>query len=136
MPSTRRHLLGGVVGGEAVLRSAPAARPALAADGSPVEDHEVARCDRGDVGSDGLDDAGRLVAEQERELVIDPALPVVQIGVAHAAGLDTHERLSRAWVGDDDRSSTSTGAALCSGDDAPYLVCHLGLSFPSASRPA
>ena len=39
-------------------------------------------------GPDGLDDAGRLVAEQERELVVDPALPVVEVGVAHAARLD------------------------------------------------
>ena len=38
----QRHLLGGVVGGEAVPRLALAARPALAAHRPPVEDHEVA----------------------------------------------------------------------------------------------
>ena len=36
----------------------------------------------------GFDDAGGLVAEQEREVVVDAALAVVQVGVAHAAGLD------------------------------------------------
>ena len=50
----------------------------------------------GDVGADGLDDARRLVAEQEREVVVDAALPVVQVGVAHAARLHLHERLARA----------------------------------------
>ena len=34
-----------------------------------------------------LDDAGGLVAEQEREVVVDAALAVVQVGVADAAGL-------------------------------------------------
>ena len=94
MPSAGRqrhavegHLLGGVVGGEAVPGPAPPARPALAAHGPPVEDHEVARRDVGDVGADRLDHAGRLVAEQEREVVVDGALAVVQVGVAHPARL-------------------------------------------------
>ena len=38
-------------------------------------------------GADGLDDARGLVAEQEREVVVDAALAVVQVGVAHAARL-------------------------------------------------
>ena len=41
-----RHLLGGVVGGEAVPRLAAVAGPAVAADRAPVEDHEVARARR------------------------------------------------------------------------------------------
>ena len=90
------HLLRGVVGGEAVPGPTPAARPALAAHRPPVEDDEVARRDVGDAGADRLHHAGRLVAEQERELVVDAALPVVQVGVAHAAGLHLHERLARA----------------------------------------
>ena len=40
-----RHLLGGVVGGEAVPRLAAVARPAVAAHGAPVEDDEVTRRD-------------------------------------------------------------------------------------------
>ena len=37
--------------------------------------------------ADRLDDARGLVAEQEREVVVDRALAVVQVGVAHAARL-------------------------------------------------
>ena len=44
-----RHLLRGVVRGEAVLGLARAAGAALAAHRPPVEDHEVARRDVGDV---------------------------------------------------------------------------------------
>ena len=97
-----RHLLGGVVGGEAVPRLAAQAGPAVAADRAPVEDHEVARRDVGDALADRLDDAGRLVAEQERELVVDAALAVVQVGVADPAGLHLHHGLARAGVGDVD----------------------------------
>ncbi len=86
-PSSQRHLLGGVVGREAVPRLAAVAGPAVAAHRAPVEDHEVAGRHRRDVGTDRLDDAGGLVAEQEREVVVDPALAVVQVGVAHPAGL-------------------------------------------------
>ena len=46
---------------------------------------------------------GRLVAEQEREVVVDAALAVVEVGVAHAARLHLHERLTGAGIGDDDR---------------------------------
>ena len=42
--------------------------------------------------ADGLDDPGRLVAEQERELVVDAALAVVQVGVADPARLDRRRR--------------------------------------------
>ena len=70
------------------------------ADRAPVEDHEVAGRHVGDPLTDGLDDAGRLVAEQEREVVVDAALAVVQVGVADAAGLHLDQRLTRAGVGD------------------------------------
>ncbi len=49
-------------------------------------------------------DAGSLVAEQEREVVVDAALAVVQVGVADAARLDVDERLAGAGVGHQDRS--------------------------------
>ena len=54
-------------------------------------------------GADRLDDPGGLVAEQEREVVVDAALAVVQVGVAHAARLHLHERLAGPGIGDDDR---------------------------------
>ena len=52
--------------------TAPPARAAHAAHGPPVEDDEVPGLHRGHVGSDGLHHAGRLVTEEERELVVDP----------------------------------------------------------------
>ena len=61
-PVGQRHLLRGVVGGEAVPGPAPPARPALAAHGAPVEDDEVTRRQVGDAGPDRLDDARGLVA--------------------------------------------------------------------------
>ncbi len=97
-----RHLLGGVVGVEAVLRLAAAARPAFAADGAPVQHHTVAGGHLGDVGADGADDAGGLVAEQEREVVVDGALLVVQVGVADTAGEDVHEGLAGSGIRDQD----------------------------------
>ena len=48
------------------------------------------------------DDAGGLVAEEERIVVADPALAVVEVGVADAAGLDVDDDLARSRVGDDD----------------------------------
>ncbi len=92
------HLLRGVVGGEAVPGLAAAAGPAGAVDRAPVEDHEVAGRHVGDALADRLDDAGRLVAEQERELVVDAALAVVQVGVADPAGLHLHHRLAGPGV--------------------------------------
>ena len=97
------HLLGGVVGREAVPGPSPAARPALAAHGPPVEDDEVARRQVGDARPDGLDEPGGLVPEEEGEVVVDAALAVVQVGVADAAGLDGDHRLARSRVGYDDR---------------------------------
>jgi hypothetical protein len=117
------HLLRGVEGGEAVPGAAPATGPALAAHRSPVEDHEVAGSHLDHIRTDRLDDPGRLVPEQEREVVVDPALPIVQVGVAHTAGLDLHQRLAGPGVRDHDRLD-GDGLLLRSGDDAPDLVCH------------
>ena len=58
----------------------------FAANRSPVQHDEVTRRDVDDVIADRLDDAARLVAEQERKVVVDAALAIVQIGVADAAG--------------------------------------------------
>ena len=103
------HLLGGVEGREAVPGPPAPARAAGAADGTPVEDHEVAGGDVAHVVADGFDHPGRLVAEQEREVVVDRALAVVQVGVADAARLHSHQRLARPGSGTT-IVSTVTGA--------------------------
>ena len=119
----QRHPLRGVVGAEAQMGLALEAGPAVAAHGPPVEDDEVAGRDRGDVGADRLHDPCGLMAEQEREVVVDPPLPVVQVRVAHATCLDLHEGFAGSRIGDQDRLD-GDGLLLRSGDDAPDLVCH------------
>jgi hypothetical protein len=118
-----RHLLASIEGVEAVPRLAAAARAAVPAHRPPVEDHEVTRRHLGDSVTDLLDHAGRLVPEEEREFVVDPALAVVQVGVAHAAGLDPDERLARRWVWNDDRLDPDR-LALRPGDDSSNMVRH------------
>ena len=98
----QRHLLSGVEGVEAVPGTSALAGPALPAYGPPVEDDEVAGRHPGHALADRLDDAGRLVSEEKRVGVVDPALAVGQVGVADAARLDGDDDLARTGVGDDD----------------------------------
>ena len=119
-----RHLLRGVEGGEAVPRAAAAAGPAGAAHRAPVEDHEVAGRDLGDVGADRLHDAGGLVAEQEREVVVDRALAVVEVGVAHAARLHGDPRLAGAGIGDHDLAHLDRRALRERDDTLDRCCCH------------
>ena len=121
VPSASVIFWRGVVGGEAVPGLAPPAAAALAAHGSPVEDHEVAGRHVGDVVADGLDQPGRLVAEEEGEVVVDPAFAVVEVGVADAAGLDLDERLARAGVGHEHRLDADR-LALRPGHHSPDLM--------------
>ena len=97
------------------------AGPAVAAHGPPVEHHEVTGRHLGDALAHGLDDPGRLVAEQERELVVDPALAVVQVGVADPARLHLHDRLARPRVGHVDGHDLD-GRPLRAGDDGLDLL--------------
>ena len=76
---------------------------ALPADRTPVEDHVVADRHVRDALAHRGDHAGRLVAEQERELVVDAALAVVQVGVADPARLHVDDRLARPRIGHHDR---------------------------------
>src|SRR5690606_35402388 len=110
-----------VVGGEAVPGLALAARAALPAHGAPVEDDAVPDGDLGDALTDGGDDAGGLVPEEEGEVVADPADLVVEVGLAHAARDDVDERLPRARVGDEDRLHRGGGVLLLD-DDGLDLV--------------
>ena len=97
-----RHLLLGVERVETQVRPATFAGPALAADCAPVQDNEIARLDGSYARPDGLDGARGFMAEQERELVVDAALPVGQVGVAYPARGDIDDDFTRAWIGDDD----------------------------------
>jgi hypothetical protein len=83
------------------VRSAALARPALPAHRAPVQDDEVARRNGCHVRAHSLDPAGGLVAKQERILVVDAALTVGQVGVAHPAGDDVDQSLPRPRVRDD-----------------------------------
>ncbi len=78
------------------------AGPAFTAHRAPVQDHEVAGLDVCHALADGLDRASGLVAEQERELVVDAALTVGQVCVADAACDDVDDDLARSGIGDDD----------------------------------
>src|SRR5215211_7080186 len=80
------HLLARVAAVEAVPGTPAQARAALPAGGPPGQDDEVSGGHVGDVGPDRLHRARGLVAEQERELVVDRALAVVEVGVADPAG--------------------------------------------------
>src|SRR5690606_3591239 len=86
-PRRQGHLLRGVVGVETVLGLALAAGPALPAHRAPIQDHVITGGHLGHAVTDGLYDPRRFVTEQERELVVDPAFPVMQVGVAHPARL-------------------------------------------------
>src|SRR5699024_5949013 len=106
-----------VVGVEAVLDDALLAGAALPAHGPPVQHHVVPDLDVGDVLADDRDAAGGLMAQQEGELVVDTAVAVGQVGVAHAGGVDVDDHGVRAGVGADDVDQLGR-LLLGSGDDA------------------
>src|SRR5581483_933057 len=88
----------GIVGVEAVPRPAPAAGAAAAEHRTPVEDDEVTGSHGVDSLAYGFYHPGGLMSEQERKVVVDRALPVVEIRVAHTAGLHHDQRLTRTGV--------------------------------------
>ena len=118
------HLLGGIVGIEAVLRFAPITCPAVATDGSPVQDDVVAGSDVGNVVADRFDNTCGFVPEQERKLVVDPALAVMQVGVADPTRLHLDQRLTWTWVGNDDRFQRD-GRTLRPCNYTLYFMRHL-----------
>ena len=119
----QRHLLLGVVGRKAVPGTAAGAGAALPAHRAPVQDHEVAGLQAGHVRADRLDHAGRLVPEQVREVVADPALAIVQVGVADAARLHLYQGLARTGIGHQHSRRLDLGA-LAASDHARHLMCH------------
>ena len=84
------------------------------------------------VRADRLDDAGGLVAEEEGEIVVDPALAVVEVGVADAARLDGDDRLARPGLGHHDLLN-GDGSALRRCDHPLHLFCHCPI--PPRRRP-
>ena len=83
-----------------MLRLAATACSTVAAHGRQLEDDVVAGSDLGDAVAHRYDDAGGLVAEQEREVVVDAALPVVEIDVEQThTPLDRDNRLARTQCG-------------------------------------
>ena len=118
------HRLGRVLGLEAVPGLAPDTGPASAARRPPGQDHVVAGRHVLDAVADGLDDARGLVAEEERELVVDGALPVVEVGVADPARLHRDHGLTRPRIGHLDGLDRHR-LALGTGDDPPDLLPHV-----------
>src|SRR5215475_383523 len=98
--------------GAQVLRAQPAPRAGAAAD--PRKDRDLAPRRRHGIGRDScsgaFDDAGDLVAEREGQGAarrdVEPfvagqpevAVVYVQVGMAHAAALDSHQYLAALWV--------------------------------------
>src|SRR5512132_960025 len=117
------HPLAGVAAVKAVPGAAPQAGAALPARRPPGQDHEVARGDVGHVGPDRLHLPGRLVAEQERELVVDRPFAVVQVGVADPAGLHPDQRLPGPRVGHQHGRQLDR-CGLGPRDDSAHLVTH------------
>ena len=104
----------------------PAVRARAVAEGER-RDHEVARCEVGDVGADVLDDADELVADRaglERRV----AAVVPEVRAADAGEHDAHDRVGRL---DDDRVGPVAGL------DRVGLVedgCTHGLHISACSR--
>ena len=123
VPSVEGHSLRGVERVEAVPRLAAQARSTVPANRSPVQHDEITRRDVDDVVANRLDDAARLVTEQERKVVADAALAIVQVGVADAAGLHPDECLTRSGI----RNDHGLGAyrfTLSGADHAQHLLAH------------
>ena len=77
----------------------------------------------GDTRTDRLDNAGRLVTEQERVGVVDPAVAVGQVGVADPAGLHGDDDLAGAGVGDGDVDELDR-LAFPPGNDTTHRLAH------------
>ena len=115
---------------EAVPGLTALAGTAFAADGSPVEDDEVADLDTGHAFADLGHVSGGFVAEQERIVIADAALAVVEVRVADAARLHIDDDFARTRIGDDDVSEFDWGS-LAAGDDALDSLWHC-VSFVSS----
>ena len=110
---------------------------ALAAHGPPVEDHEVAGRHVDDVVADRLDHTGRLVPEEEREVVVDRR----PRGSGGRCGTPRTPAPARGPRPAPDRAPTIVStrdrlASLASADDASDLVRHGAGTYPRQSTVA
>ncbi len=110
------HLLRRIVGVEAIPGGALLAGSAFPAHRTPVQHHDITDLDMSDSIADRFDGARGFVAEQERELVVDAALAVMQIGMTHPARGDGDHDIVRAGIGNGDRLDRD-GLTLRLGDD-------------------
>jgi hypothetical protein len=105
-----------VADGETEVRLRASAVDALAALRREERDDVVAGLDRGDTVADLLDDSSALVSEHRRRVARRiGARGGVEIGVAHTAGDETHERLPGPGLGEID---------LLDGERLPELLEH------------
>ena len=117
------------MGVEAVLRLALLASAALAAHRAPIQDHEVPDLDVGNSIAHALDDARRLVSEQEGEGILDIAIAVSQVGVADTAGLNLDHDIVLARGGHDDVDGLDGLALRARNHTADNLRTLLGVVF-------
>ena len=103
------------------MRFATLAGATFAAHGAPVQNDEIAGGDVGHALADGFNHACCFMAEEERVSVLHVALLVGEVGVAHPAGLDPHDDVVRARLGDDDGGELY-GLTLVAGNDCLYLI--------------
>src|SRR4029453_5554481 len=96
-----------------------------AARGPPRDDDAVAGLHVRDALADGFDNARRLVTEEEREVVVDATLPIVEVGVADTARPHLHERFPGSGIGHRDRLDRDRLLLrLC--DHSPHFWPHGG----------
>ncbi len=89
---------------------APTTGAAHAARDEPRQRNELADTGRRHARTDGLDDAGALVAHDDRRRAIPLPVADVEVGVAHPRGQHPHEDLAGTWrlerqVADDGRGA-------------------------------
>src|ERR1035438_5246409 len=84
--------------GKAVPGPPPPAGTTLSAHRAPIQHDEIAGLDQSDVRPDFLYHARCLMSEKEGEVVANPAIAVVQIGMADTARLDADNGFTRSRI--------------------------------------
>ncbi|MBP1115618.1 hypothetical protein JOE30_001415 [Rhodococcus sp. PvP016] len=101
------------------------ARSTLAAHCTPVQYDDIAGANIDDTGTDRLDCARCLVTEEKRIVVVDSAVAVGEVGVAHPAGDDVDDDLARSGIRDDDVGHLDW-RAVATRNCATHYLTHVG----------